>query len=182
MSSSPARLATLAALPIALVVGVATFWLLGGFPSKAKPPAPQATGTVAVANPALDARASEVCRALVAKLPNGLRDRARRPVSAGTEQSAAYGDPPIVLTCGGPQPQVAQDAQLLGLSGVCWVEEQQVWITVYRQVPVRVSVPAAYDQAGQWVVDFSQPIVDTVPLIEGVSADATQICIPPSPR
>jgi hypothetical protein len=176
MSRSPGRLATLVALPVALVAGLLAFWLLGGFPSK------PATGPVTVSAAALDARATEVCRALVAKLPNALRDRARRPVTAGAEQSAAYGDPAIVLTCGGSQPKVAEDAQLLGLSGVCWVEDQQTWTTVYREVPVRVSVPKSYDAPGQWVVDFSQPIVDTVPLAAGVSADAAQICTAPSPR
>jgi hypothetical protein len=180
MSASPGRLATLVALPVALVVGVVAFWLLGGFPSAHRPAGPQASGPVTVANPSLDPHAAEVCRALVAKLPDSLSDRARRPVSTGTEQSAAYGDPAIVLTCGGAQPKVADDAQLLGLSGVCWVQDQRTWTTVYREVPVRVTVPAAYAQPGQWVVDFSAPIVDTVPLTAGVSADAAQICTAPS--
>jgi hypothetical protein len=115
-----------------------------------------------------------------------LGNRLRRPVSAGAEQVAAYGDPPIVVSCGGPQAEVPQDAQLLGLSGVCWFAEDQTggqtWSTVYREVPVNVTVPKAYDQPGQWVVDFSAPIVDAVPLAAGVSADASQVCTPPSPR
>jgi hypothetical protein len=202
MARSPGRVATLVAVPAAVLAGVLVFWLLGGFPamsrsrsgsgsgsppgSPAPSPAAQASGPVSVSPPALDERAATVCRALVAKLPDALADRARRPVTAGAEQAAAYGDPPIVLSCGGPQPQVPQDAQLFGLSGVCWFAEEksggQTWSTVYREVPVNVTVPKAYGQPGQWVVDFSAPIVDAVPLVQGASADATQVCTPPSPR
>jgi hypothetical protein len=194
MTRSPGRVATLVAVPVAVVAGVLVFWLMGGFPASSgsqsgsppTTPAAQASGTVSVSPPALDEHAATVCRALVAKLPATLGDRLRRPVSAGPEQAAAYGDPPIVLSCGGPQPQVPQDAQLLGLSGVCWFAEDhaggQTWSTVYREVPVNVTVPKAYGQPGQWVVDFSAPIVDAVPLVAGVSADATQVCAPPSPR
>jgi hypothetical protein len=198
MARSPGRVATLVAVPIAVLTGALVFWLMGGFPamsgsqsasqpgSSAPSPAAQASGPVSVSPPALDEHAATVCRALVAKLPTTLGDRLRRPVSAGSEQAAAYGDPPIVLSCGGPQPKVPQDAQLLGLSGVCWFAEDQAagqtWSTVYREVPVNVTVPKAYEQPGQWVVDFSAPIVDAVPLGAGVSADASQVCAPPSPR
>ena len=198
MARSPGRVATLVAVPAAVLTGVLVFWLLGGFPAKsgspsgsssgspAAPPAAQASGTVSVSAPALDAQTATICRALVSKLPDTLGDRARRPVSTGAEQAAAYGDPPIVLSCGGPQPQVPQDAQLFGLSGVCWFAEEQsggqTWSTVYRQVPVNVTVPKAYGQPGQVVVGFSAPIVDAVPLVPGVSADASQVCTPPSPR
>ena len=198
MARSPGRVATLVAVPIAVLTGVLVFWLMGGFPansgstsgsqsgSPSTRPAAQASGTVSVGPPALDEHAATVCRALVAKLPASLGDRVRRPVSAGSEQAAAYGDPPIVLSCGGAQPQVPQDAQLLGLSGVCWFAEEQAggqtWSTVYREVPVNVTVPKGYDQPSQWVVDFSAPIVDAVPLAAGVSADASQVCAPPSPR
>lgn len=194
MARSPGRVATLVAVPIAVLAGVLVFWLMGGFPavsgslsgSPSTSPAAQPSGTVSVRPPTLDEHAVTVCRALVAKLPAMLGNRLRRPVSAGAEQAAAYGDPPIVLSCGGPQPQVPQDAQLLGLSGVCWFAEDQAggqtWSTVYREVPVNVTVPKAYDQPGQWVVDFSAPIVDAVPLTAGVSADASQVCTPPSPR
>jgi hypothetical protein len=180
----PGKLATLVAVPFALLTGVLVFWLMGGLPkakNEAKEAAkPQATGTVSVTPPSLDARGTEVCRALIAKLPNSVRDRDRRPVSAGTEQSAAYGDPAIVVSCGGTQPSFAPDAQLVGLSGVCWYQDQQAWVTAYREVPIRVNLPASYQQPGQWIVDFSQPIVETVPLAAGVSDDAAQICAPPA--
>jgi Protein of unknown function (DUF3515) len=172
MMASPARIATLVAVPVAVLAGALVFWLLNGFTGgrgtgKPHTPRPQATGTVQVAAPPLDERSATVCRALLAKLPEAVRDRPRRPVTAGPEQNAAYGDPPIVLSCGVDQPAVPQVAQLLVLSGVCWLPEEraddQVWTAVDRAVPVRVTVPKAYDPAGQWVIDFSPAIVDAVP-------------------
>ena len=159
---SPARIATLAALPVALVVGVVAFWGLGGFPGQADKPD---TAAVRAEAPQLAPSPATVCRALVAKLPDVLGGLARRPVTAGTEQNAAFGDPPIVLSCGVPQPVVPQDAQLLGLSNVCWYPEEHpgetVWQTVDREVALRVVVPKAAD--GSWLVNLSAPIVATVP-------------------
>ncbi|HTJ32640.1 MAG TPA: DUF3515 domain-containing protein [Dactylosporangium sp.] len=159
---SPARIATLAALPIALVVGLVAFWVLGGFPGHAKKPS---TAAVPAEAPQLAPSPATVCRALVARLPDVLGGLSRRPVTAGAEQNAAFGDPAIVLTCGVPQPTVPQDAQLLGLSNVCWFPEEHsgetVWQTIDREVAVRVVVPKAAD--GSWLVNLSAPIVATVP-------------------
>jgi hypothetical protein len=106
-----------------------------------------------------------VCRALVARLPDDLGGLHRRQVSAGGEQNAAYGDPAIVLSCGVPAPEIAPDAQLLGLSDVCWLTEEHddrtVWKTIDRQVPLSVTVPKAAD--GAWLVNLSPAIVATVP-------------------
>lgn len=177
MGRSPARTATLVAVPVALLAGVLAFWLLGGFPAK------PASGPVSVAATPLDERTATVCRALVAKLPEALGDRNRRPVTEGTEQNAAFGDPPIVLSCGIAMPSVPKDADLWELSGVCWFAEKradgQVWTTVDRQVPVRVTVPKAYDPPGQRVVEFSPVIADAVPQTDQVCIDRSP---PPSPR
>jgi hypothetical protein len=168
MRRSPAGTATLVAVPAALLAGALAFWALssgtGGAPTK---PRPQASGPVGVDAPALGERAATVCRALSAALPGAIRDRPRRPVSAGAAQNAAYGDPPIVVSCGVGEPRVPKVAQLLILSGVCWFPEEQgeaqVWTTVDREVPVRVTVPKEYDPAGQWVIDLSPAIVRAVP-------------------
>jgi hypothetical protein len=161
---SPARLATLIALPVALLAGVLAFWWLGGFksghPAPAPPPAPAASGPVAVEAPSLDPQTAAVCREVVAHLPAALGDLPRRPVTAGAAQSAAYGDPPITLSCGGaPAPSLAPTAQVFPLSGACWTVQEQpdatVWTSLYRAVPVRVRVPGAYPQPGQKVIAFS---------------------------
>ncbi|MEV6927181.1 DUF3515 domain-containing protein [Dactylosporangium sp. NPDC051485] len=167
--ASPGRIATLAALPIALVAGIAAYWALGGFPSHANKPSAAA---VPVEAPQLEPSTSTVCRALVAKLPDVLGGLSRRPVTAGGEQNAAFGDPPIVLTCGVPKPAVPADAQFMGLSNVCWFADEQrdrtVWQTVDRAVALRVVVPKAAD--GSWLVHLSAPIVATVPATDSEPA------------
>ncbi len=184
MTRSPARTATLVAVPAALLAGGLAFWLLGGVPTRTPAPGPQASGPVAVDAPHLDEGTATVCRALVAKLPDALGDRHRRPVTGGAGQNAAFGDPPIVLSCGVTAPSVPQDADLYELSGVCWFPEQradgQVWTTVDRQVPVRVTVPKAYDPPGQWVIDFSPAVAGAVP--PGDQACFTRSSAPTSPR
>jgi hypothetical protein len=164
-----ARVATFAALPIAVVVGLATFWWLRdlGTASPARPH-PQATTPVRVAAAPLDAKGTAACRDLIAKLPPGkVRDRPRRPVTAGPGQNAAYGDPAITLACGAAPVTLPVGAEVFVLSGVCWFPASDgaasVWTTVDRDVPVRVAVPKSYDAPGQWVIEFSAPIDATLP-------------------
>ncbi|MER7280962.1 DUF3515 family protein [Dactylosporangium sp. NPDC000244] len=158
-SPSPAKLATFAALPLALVAGIVAFWVLGGFPS-----APS-TAPVSAEAPGLDPSPAAVCRALVSRLPEDLGGLHRRQVTAGGEQNAAFGDPAIVLSCGRAAPAVPQNPQLLGLSDVCWWADEQsgqtVWHTVDRQVPLQVVVPKGAE--GSWLVNLSPAIVATVP-------------------
>jgi Protein of unknown function (DUF3515) len=173
VTRAAARRATLVAVPLALVVGVLVFWLLGNAgrptPRSSPTPVPAATGPVEMAAPPLTERAATICRALLLRLPDSLDRLTRRPVTAGDRQNAAYGDPPVTLACAaGPPPSVAPDAQVLGLSGVCWGTEERadgsVWTTVDREVPVTVTVPKAYAGPSQKVIDFAGPIVATVPL------------------
>lgn len=160
---SPARIATLAAVPVALVVGMLAFWGLGGFPAGADKP--NSSAVVPAEAPVLDPSPATVCRALISRLPDVLGGLNRRPVTAGAEQNAAFGDPPIVLSCGAATRAIPQNAQLLGLSDVCWFPEERsgetVWQTVDREVALRVVVPKAAD--GSWLVNLSAPIVATVP-------------------
>jgi hypothetical protein len=150
------------------------------------------TTPVSVPARSLDAATAEACRALLAKLPESVRDRGERPVTDGVEQNVAYGDPPIVLSCGVPKPTVPQVADLIGLSGVCWWPEEKsdgdVYTTVDRQVPVRVTVPKTYSPSAQWVVDFSAAItgsLPTLPAAPGTTCDnptTTPSSAVPSPR
>ena len=205
MPSSPARTATLVAVPTALLAGVLAFWALGGFPGAAgdpgatgstgspgstgstSAPAPQATGPVSVAAQPLDESTATVCRAVMAKLPASVRDRPRRPVTTGGEQTTAYGDPPIVVSCGVKAPAVRQEDFVVRLSGVCWFPEQhdggQLWTTVDRKVAVRISVPKAYDQPSQWVVGFSATVGETVDTTATTTSGCADEAGPsPSPR
>jgi hypothetical protein len=197
VSRTAARRATLVAVPLALLAGLGAFAALGGFagtgggsadrtdggdrggtlagaggPSGAPTVGPQATGPVTVAAPPLRGRAELVCRALLARLPDSLRDRARRPVTEGAEQNAAYGDPPIITACGGPGTSFPPTDLVYALDRVCWHAAQTptgtVWTTVDREVPVRVTVPGSYREPGQWVIELSAPVIAAVPAADDI--------------
>lgn len=164
---SPRLLATVIAVPVALVTGVLVFNL--GRPAEQPPAEPNvaATGPVTVAAPPLSERAAVVCRALAAKLPEKVRDAQRRPVSAGPEQNAAYGDPAVVLACGAPIPSFPATDDVWGLNGVCWhatrAADATTWTTVDREIPVQVTVPGPADGSSQWVIGFANAIASAVP-------------------
>ncbi|GII20699.1 DUF3515 domain-containing protein [Planosporangium mesophilum] len=173
--TTPARLATLVALPVAVLVGLIAFWSLGGFKSdRSERPRPQSTAPVPMTATSLAPADAAACRELLNRLPGALRDRPRRPVTAGPEQNAAYGDPPITLSCGAPPVSPPAGADVYLLSGVCWYSQSgggsTVWTTVDRQTPVRVTVPDAYRPPGQWVIEFSGPITTTLPRAANVPA------------
>jgi hypothetical protein len=126
-----------------------------------------------MAAPPLSAQASVACRALLSQLPAALRDRPRRPVTAGAEQNAAFGDPAVTLACGaGPRPSFAPTADLLSLNNVCWYEtdgkDGTTWYAIDREVPITVHLPPAYQPAAQWVIEFSDPIAGSVRSITDV--------------
>jgi hypothetical protein len=166
---SAARLATLVALPTAVLVAFLSAWALGGLerarnvPTDPSPSSPTAPATAPVPVPArsLSPDVAAVCRRVVAGLPATIPPGARRPVT-GDEYSAAYGDPPLVLRCGTTMPSVAPTAWLPGLDGVCWyavvVGASTEWTTVDRTVPVTVIVPGPADGSAQSVIPFSKPI------------------------
>jgi len=161
-SRRAARTATFAALPLALIVGAGTFGLLWTHRTP--------TGPVSMAAPKLDAADAEMCLALIAKLPVKVRDITQRHVTAGTEQNAAYGDPPLTVACGVVPVTAPATATIYPLSGVCWYattgKTSSVWTTLDRQVPVRVTVPNSLSPAGQWVNEFAAPLATSIPSIK----------------
>ncbi|HET8683088.1 MAG TPA: DUF3515 family protein [Micromonosporaceae bacterium] len=177
---SARRVATLIAVPVAVLTAVAVFALLGGFdrpPAASDQPSasreaiavrPMATFPVAVGAPPLAAGQAAVCRALLSRLPDTLGTGPRRPVTAGLEQNAAYGgDPPVVLACGfGPVAPLAPQDVVYQLSRVCWqvveLPAETVWTTVDREVPVTVTVPRAYDEPGQVVIELVPAVLAAV--------------------
>ena len=110
---SAALWATAIALPVAILAGFLIFWQLtpadgpAAAPATA-PPSTTPTTPVQMAAPALSARTAQVCLAVTSQLPNTLRDLPARKVSAGPEQNAAYGEPPITVACGVPQPKMCE--------------------------------------------------------------------------
>jgi len=171
-----ARIATLIALPIAVIAGLIAFLTLRPGSDTATPKAsasahPNATTPVTMAAPSLSAADATLCRAFVAGLPDQVRDLTQRRVTAGPEQNAAYGDPAITVACGVSKPQ-PQD-QLYSMSGVCWwpvqLSDRSIWTTTDRTVPVQVVIPKQYDQPGQWANEFSAAVVASVPSIKNAT-------------
>jgi len=119
-----------------------------------------------MAAPALTARAATVCRALLSKLPATVDDRAQRPVTAGVEQNAAYGEPPITVACGGAPATFPLTDEVWSALQVCWHLSSEpatgaaVWETVDREVPVRITIPSAYDP--QVATAFAGPIAASI--------------------
>ncbi|MFC3504994.1 DUF3515 family protein [Micromonospora krabiensis] len=172
-SRRAALIATLIALPITLLVAGLTFAQLAP-DSPAPAPSPsattaraQSTAPVEMAAPALAARPATLCRALLSQLPPTLRDLNQRPVTAGPEQNAAYGDPALTVACGGAEPTVGATDDVWRVNKVCWYATEQadatVLTTLDRETPVAVSVPRTYGQPLQWVSPISDTIVATVP-------------------
>ena len=180
--------ATVVAVPVAVLVG---FLILTRIvPQADEAVTPDASGgasapAVAVPDepvpmdaPDLSDRAREVCLAVTSRLPVEVRGMPARPVSAGPEQNAAYGEPPLTVACGvarpvlcdtggGPDGCVPLDAELLNMDRVCWFTRQDgdraVFTTMDREVAVAVTVPGSYGQAAQWANEFSAAVAGTDP-------------------
>ena len=192
-----ALLAAAIAVPIALVAGLLIVWKF--MPSDdAATPAPSASAPVVVpatpvqmAAPKLGAHTGQVCLAVTSQLPATLRDLPGRKVTAGPEQNAAWGEPPITLACGITQPTMCErvdgghpgcvplDATMYAMNGVCWWGQEgpasNVFTTMDRAVAVQVTVPGSYSQAAQWANEFSDPVVKTVKSkTSGVPTGCTQ--------
>ncbi|HLU44332.1 MAG TPA: DUF3515 domain-containing protein [Natronosporangium sp.] len=178
VTRSAARLAALVAVPVAVLVGIGSLLLLGNAadsPSESPPssaPAPVVTDPVEMSTRELTEWEEVVCRALLAQVPAEVDGLAQRPVTAGSEQNAAYGEPPITLECGVEAGYQLTDQVFPG-SGVCWhateQEDATVWVTLDREVPVRVTVPNHYDAPYQRVIEFSPVIIETIRSAEGPS-------------
>jgi hypothetical protein len=158
-----ARLAALVAVPVAVVTGFVAFQILS--PDDVEDTsAPAATTPVELPAPSLADRPATVCRALLAKLPDRLGDLVRRPVTAGAEQNAAYGDPAVRIACGVPGPTPPDGAQYFAINGVCWYAEEgrdaATWSLQEREVPLVVTVPRAY--TAQDLVDLAKPINEAI--------------------
>jgi len=188
--------ATAVALPLAVLVGVVAFAQLrpeeSAVRSDALPtatPRPQSTAPVTMAATPLAQRPATVCRALMSQLPTTLGDLLQRPVTAGPEQNAAYGDPAITVACGVPAPSFPPEDEVWVVNGVCWHQAGQaghaeqaeqdgrtepvVLTTVDREVPVRVTVPRDYDPPLQWVAPLAEKVVASVPSTPDTPAGCT---------
>jgi hypothetical protein len=178
VTRSAARLALLIALPIALLAGLCASWRLGGLEvpgsaggsaSGSAAPETGAGSPVPMPSRSLTSGDAAACLTLIAHLPRSVRGLAQRPVTAGHEQNAAYGHPPITLRCGGvPLPSLTPESTIWNLSGTCWYADSSrpgatTWTTLGRRVPVAITLPGGYEGQGGWVQEFTASIVASVP-------------------
>ncbi|RKR90693.1 uncharacterized protein DUF3515 [Micromonospora pisi] len=167
--------ATVVALPLTVLVAIFAFGKLAPTPDAASAnptpsattPRVQSTAPVTMSAVPLAERPATVCRALLSRLPATLGELAQRPVSAGPEQNAAYGDPAVAVSCGSPLPSFPPTDQVWVVNAVCWhaqeESDQTVFVTVDREVPVRVAVPRGYDPPLQWIAPLAESVVAAVP-------------------
>jgi hypothetical protein len=108
------------------------------------------------------------CARLVSDLPDELDGHPRRRVEPGSDRTAAWGDPPIVLRCGVPVPAAyGPTAQLYTINGVDWFAEEltagYVFTTVGRRANVEVTVPDEHAPEVNPVADISLVVARDVP-------------------
>lgn len=101
-------------------------------------------------------------------LPETVRGQSRRNVDPRSDLTGAWGNPPIVLTCGVPRPpQLQPETTLLTVDGVDWFVQPLTRGTRFtatgRVAYVQVDVPEDYTSASDSLSDLD-PAVRRIPL------------------
>ena len=135
------------------------------------------SGPVEITEPGLSAAEEATCRALVEDLPDTIAGNERVPVAPEDALGAAWGDPPIVLTCGGDVPDgFDRTAFCQEVDGVGWYvpdaalkdESRDVtMITVGHRPIVTVVVPAELRPEGAAAVpaELADVVADHTELV-----------------
>ena len=145
----------LALLPLVLLAGCTTS-------------APEATGPVDVPGAAFsDARVQAACAALIEALPDEVDPGVtRRPVSGDARSTAAWGDPPVTLECGVPEPDRPEEP--IFVNGVQWsvrdIGAGFRWTTRDRAPAVAVDIPSAYENGAEIINPISTTLQQAVPV------------------
>jgi hypothetical protein len=120
---------------------------------------------VATAAPAVQ----DVCRRLVAALPDKVDDLHRRHVTPDDTTTAAWGDPPVLLRCGVGKPAgLTMTSMLAGVNGIYWfIDEHQpdvrIWTTNGLRANVEMRIPTKHDPPQGPLVDIAAAIAATDP-------------------
>ena len=121
-------------------------------------------GPVPVAEHTPAPGAQEVCAGLLAELPDVVADAVRREVEPASPGVSAWGQPPIILRCGVPEPDVDPASTVLEVDGVGWYgiegEGGTFFVTADRVVSVEVAVPDDYAPEAEVLVDLAGPVGD----------------------
>jgi hypothetical protein len=115
------------------------------------------------------------CRALLDALPRRVADQPAREVQPKGGWGAAWGDPPIVLTCGVPAPHgFGRASSCTTVNGVDWyIPEDELkaggapsdltMTTVNRAAGVQVRMPADYWPPATTLADLSSAVRAALP-------------------
>lgn len=127
---------------------------------------------VDAATPPADAR--PLCDALLDTVPGrvaGAEPRIIEPPEASAT-ATAWGDPPIVVRCGVPEPAALErSSPCTEIDGVGWFAEadeaadppRHVFTTIGRATFVEVTVPASYEPASAPLVDLAEAVKEAIP-------------------
>jgi hypothetical protein len=126
-----------------------------------------AAGAVGVPVPSPPASAAALCAGL--KLPTKLHGQTRRSTDPTSPLTAAWGSPAIALRCGVPRPAAMHlDSQLVVISGMSWFAEPAdrpvTFTAVGIQAYVEVTVPPAYNPAGDVLLELTPAIQAAIPV------------------
>jgi hypothetical protein len=118
---------------------------------------------VTVRAPSASPAAAAACTRLTTALPEEVRGQSRRTVEPSSDRTAAWGDPPIVVTCGVPRPPELQaESTLLTVDGVDWFVQPLTRGTRFtstgRVAYVRVEVPEDYTSASDALSDLDAAV------------------------
>ncbi|MFC4335665.1 DUF3515 family protein [Salininema proteolyticum] len=177
--SSPGAIATIVAVPIALVVGYASYAFLGDLEDEPEQPDESAVAEPVEMDPLeLGADALTYCLAVTSSAPGEVDGLEQRPVVGGegiAEYALAYGDPAVTAVCGTDPVEVPPTDQVVDVSGVCWLKTPGddgsiQYATVDRETAVTVDVPSDYEQSGGVLGDLSPVIADKIPALRDAPA------------
>jgi len=106
------------------------------------------SGPPDIPEPDLPADQAAACRALVADLPDTLLDEQPVKVTGASDYGAAWGDPPLVLTCGVAAIDLTDAPPCMVVDGVGWVTQEGDGETVFTadgyRPRIEVVVPDDY--------------------------------------
>jgi hypothetical protein len=127
-------------------------------------------GAVDVGEHTVAPEAEQVCANLVAALPEVLDDAVRRDLDPPRPGAAAWGQPPIILTCGGSEPTGLDPTQaVLDVSGVGWRsvdgEGGRFFYLDGRVAQVQLAIPDDYAPEGPVLVDVADAVLSSVPTL-----------------
>ena len=106
------------------------------------------------------------CLELIQALPDEVDPGVeRRVVRTDPTRFAAYGDPPILLRCGVPEPE--RVAEPVTINDVDWSVRDSgagfTWTTTGRTAALEVEIPDSYENFAELIVPLTGPVAAHLP-------------------